>query len=123
MRTEFLSQNTTADTPKIRTRRSVGDRVAEALQQLSDGHAILVRHKEKAWASITFAGTRHQITLEFNTPAAIEAGEQLIADLPDHEFAIPRQLVAEATIGSVDHCLHPQPKLTVNVTLLLLEEA
>ena len=123
MRTEFLSQNTTDGTSKIRTRRSVGDRVSQAVQQLAGGHATLIHHREKAWASITFAGTRHEMKLEFDTPPAIEAGEHLIATLPDYEFTIPGQLVAEATVASVDHCLHPQPRLTVNATLLLLEEA
>jgi len=123
MRTEFLLKNTSVGAAKIRTRRSIGDRVSDALQQLASGHATFINHKEKAWASITFAGTRHEIRLEFDSPLAIDAGEHLIAALPDHEFTIPGQLVAEAAVASVDHCLHPQPRLTVNITLLLLEEA
>jgi hypothetical protein len=93
------------------------------LQQLAGGHAKLLAHQEKAWASITFAGTRHDIMLEFDNDDAIEAGEQLIAALPDHEFTIPGQLVAEASLASVDHTMLPKPRLVMKVALLLLEEA
>jgi len=35
---------------------------------------------------------------EFCGPEAMAAGEELIERPPDHEFAIPGQLVADATI-------------------------
>jgi len=79
-------------------------------------------HSETAWASVTFAGTRHRVELAFEGAEAIEAGECFIALLPDHEFAIPGQLVADATVVEVDHRLAPEPKLMVVAELLLLEE-
>ena len=123
MRIETLPLNAEYKGHTLRTRRSVGDRVREAVLALAKGRATLITHQEKAWASITFAGTRHEFALLFDTPGAIEAGEHLIAILPDHEFAIPGQLVAEASITSVDHTIQPEPRLEIKISLLLLEEA
>ena len=46
----------------------------------------------------------------------------MIAALPDHEFTIPRQLVADATIIAVESTLLPAPEMTVSCQLLLLED-
>lgn len=88
---------------------------------LAAGQAKLVHHVERGWASVTFAGTRHILTLTFTEP--LEAGENFIALLPEHQFTIPGQLVADATVISVDHGMSPTPRLTVEVELLLLQEA
>lgn len=105
-----------------KVRRTVADRLREALRALAGGHGQAVSHTETAWASATFAGTRHRIELAFEGAEAVEAGEVLIAELPEHEFAIPGQLVADATVVEADHRLAPEPRLTVVAELLLLEE-
>jgi hypothetical protein len=90
--------------------------------KLAEGHADLLRHGERAWASATFAGTRHTIALSFEGAMAVAAGERLIAALPDHEFNVPGHLVADATISAVDHTLLPAPRLVVEIEVLLLED-
>lgn len=102
-------------------RRTIGERLVEALAALAQGRAEMVRHSESSWASITFAGTRHRITLLFDGAEAVDAGECFIAFLPEHEFALPGHLVADAAVVEVDHVAHP-PRLTVVCELLLLEE-
>ena len=92
-----------------------------ALIALGEEQATLVSHSEKAWASITFAGARHRFVLEFAGTGAVEAGECFIAFLPEHEFAIPGQLVADAAVTAVDHTAQP-PLMRVTCELLLLEE-
>jgi hypothetical protein len=104
-----------------RRRRSPGERLLEALADLAQGKARVLSHTENAWASITFAGTRHRAVLEFNGAEAVEAGECFIAFLPEHEFALPGQLVADATVAEVDHQVEP-PLMRVTCELLLLEE-
>jgi hypothetical protein len=94
-----------------------------ALTALASGKGEVLRHLERPWASVTFAGTRHTIALTFTGDEAVAAGETFIAALADHEFAIPKQLVADAAVISVTHETLPEPKLTVEVELLLLEEA
>lgn len=94
-----------------------------ALFELGQGEAELIRHSERNWASATFAGTRHNVTLAFTGTEAIAAAEGLIEALPDHEFAIPGQLVADATVVSVEQAVLPQPRIVVELELLLLEDA
>ncbi|MFW2351211.1 hypothetical protein [Qipengyuania sp.] len=106
-----------------RPRRTAADRVRAALADLHGHHGKVLTHTEKAWASITFAGTRHCLALLFAGEEAVEAGEAFVAELPEHEFAIPGQLVADAGMTEVEHRLVPQPRLVVRCELLLLEES
>ena len=105
-----------------RVRRTLADRVSAAVKALAADQGALLSHRETAWASITFAGTRHQLVFEFCGAAAVAAGEELIERLPDYEFAIPGQLVADATITAVDHRFGAMERLEVTAVLLLLEE-
>ncbi|WP_086616869.1 hypothetical protein [Erythrobacter tepidarius] len=106
----------------FRPRRTTADRVRAALAALAQGHGTVLAHEEKAWASITFSGTRHEVVLEFCGPEAVAGGEELIERLPDHEFVLPGQLVADATITKVDHRFGAMERLEVTAVLLLLEE-
>lgn len=113
-----------AERPAPHRRRPARDtwqRLLDQLWQLAGGPGDLLAHSERAWASATFSGTRHGFTLEFSG-STVACGETLIAGLPEHEFAIPGQLVADATVISVIHVLLPVPRLTVTCDLLLLEE-
>jgi hypothetical protein len=103
-------------------RPTTSERVREALQALAGGHARIEGHDARSWASVTFAGTRHRLDLTFEGAEAIEAGESFIAFLPEHEFAIPRQLVADAAVTSVDHRIGDRPWMRVRIELLLLDE-
>jgi hypothetical protein len=104
-------------------RRTTTDRLREALLALAEQRGEVLVHREKAWASITFAGTRHTLSLRFTGSEAVAAGERFVAALPEHEFAIPGQLVADATVSEVEHRLLPELQLKVGCELLLLEEA
>lgn len=102
--------------------RSAWMRLLGEVMRLADGKGELLRHGERAWASATFAGTRHVIALNFTGEDAIAAGEHFIAALPDHEFDLCGHLVADAVVSAVDHAIAPQPTLTVEVEILLLED-
>lgn len=103
-------------------RRGVTSRLREQLQALAGGRAEFLAHSEKSWASVTFAGTRHRLDLAFTGDAGIEAAENFIAFLSEHEFAIPRQLVADAAVTSVDHRIGPEPRMELRVEMLLLDD-
>jgi len=108
---------------RYRPRRSLSDRVREAVLMLAEGHANLLTHEETAWSSITFSGTRHEIMLDFDGIQAVAAGEDFIENLPEHEFRIPGHLVADATIREVDHRFGANERMVVTAVLLLLEES
>ena len=112
----------TAHSPRL-ARRTTADQLRDALMALGNHQGEVVTHAEKAWASITFAGARHTVTLRFAGADATAAGEEFIDALPDHEFTLPGQLVADATITAADHRLIPAPELMVECELLLLEDS
>ncbi len=106
----------------FRPRRTHADRLQQALLMLAEVQGTILSHRETPWASITFSGTRHEVMLDFSGPEAVAAGERFIAALPDHEFTIPGQLVADATVSEASHAILPEPRLLVTATLLLLDE-
>lgn len=112
----------TAAPPPRPSVRSAGDRLRAALMALSGQRGQIVTHSERSWASITFTGARHRLAMQFSGAEAVAAGEHFIAALPDHEFTIPGQLVAEATVIEAEHRLIPSPRLVLQCELLLLED-
>jgi len=107
---------------KRRSKRGPRELLAEALRALANGKGTIVQHSENSWASITFAGTRHRVEMTFEGEEAVEAGECFIAFLPEHEFNIRGQLVADAAVIEASSNLQPL-KLSVVCELLLLEES
>lgn len=93
-----------------------------AVMELTGGKGEIIRQTERSWASVTFCGTRHTIAIVFADAEAIAAGEAFVEALPEHEFTLPGYLVADATVIRIDHTMQPEPKLTVEIELLLLEE-
>ncbi|GGB86955.1 hypothetical protein GCM10011494_01590 [Novosphingobium endophyticum] len=117
-----------ADRTMIETLRGGTGRRGAWLKLLSEVVALggpdveFLRHSERPWSSATFTGARHVIALAFTGRIAVDCGEQFIAALPDHEFTLPGQLVAEATIAAVEYENGPEPRMTVEAELLLLED-
>ena len=103
-------------------RRSPWMALLSAVLDLAEGKAELLRHGERAWASATFTGSRHTLALTFAGTDGIHAADRFIAALPDHEFAIPGQVVADAAIVAVSEEAVPAPRIEVEVGLLLLDD-
>lgn len=106
-----------------RTARRAWMALLSALLELAGGKAELLRHEERAWASATFSGTRHNVRLAFDGAEAVAAGEHFIEALGEHEFDIRGQIVADAVIIAVEHIAPPRPRLEVEAELLLLDDA
>ena len=94
-----------------------------AVLQLAGGRAELLRHGERPWASVTFSGSRHTLALRFTGHDALEAGDAFVEALPEHEFALRGQIVADARITALDQVVLPEPAMTIEVELLLVEDA
>ncbi|MDT0575042.1 hypothetical protein RM533_02450 [Croceicoccus sp. F390] len=108
--------------PPRRRARCNADRLADAVLALSGHAAALVIHTQMPWASITFSGARHTMKLVFSGQGAVRAGEAFIAALPDHEFGILGQLVADAAVKAVESRWLPEPWMNVDIELLMLED-
>ena len=96
--------------------------VSQVLHLAGPG-AQFERHFERPWSSSTFSGSRHTIRLAFEGPEPVEQGEAFIAALPEHEFSLSGQLVADATITKVEHSLVDGPRMELEAELLVLDEA
>lgn len=105
------------------TGRAPWKRIARAVLELAGPSAELLRHSEKAWASVTFSGARHTLVLGFDGMQAMDAADLFIAALPEHEFIISGRLVADATIVSVDQRTLPSPRTLIEAELLVLDDA
>jgi hypothetical protein len=97
--------------------------LVEQLEALGAKAGLMLMHEQRGWASPTFTGTRHRFTFEFRGAAAIEQGENLITFLPENEFTIPSQLVADAAITNVVYSTVDKRKLHVEFEMLLLDES
>lgn len=117
-----MRAETIVSVPRVR-RRTIADRLCDSVVALAHHQGRILSHKETPWASITFAGARHRIMLLFEGCPAIATGEEFIDALPEHEFTLPGQLVAEAQVVAVDHRLAPDARLIVTVEILLLDDA
>lgn len=98
-------------------------RLLTEVLQLAGPQAEFLHHAERPWSSATFIGSRHTIGLAFSGADAVQQGEAYVQALPDHEFTITGQLVADAAITSVVHETLPAPRMTVEIELLLLEDS
>ena len=105
-----------------RREREPWRRLVREVMHLAGDRAELLNHSEKAWASVTFSGARHAVRLAFTGRDAMDAADDFIVALPDHEFTISGWIVVDAAIITVEQQVLPEPKITVEASLLLLEE-
>lgn len=107
--------------PGIAAQIRNADALKQELAEISGNAGTLLVHSQRRWGSTSFNGVRHELTYAFDGQQAVQQGELLIALLPDHDFTIPGQLVADATVEVTEHRQDP-PRLTVTMQLLLVDE-
>lgn len=110
------------NTLTVKERPGNATRLRDAVLELAGPTAALISHSDKAWASITFAGSRHLLRLRFSGWRAIAAGERFLEALPEHDFKLRGALVADAAITHVtQHVAIDPPFLDVTAELLVLD--
>jgi len=119
---DSASQRRMRDVFRPRSSNGTWSRLIEALIALGQGEAELVRHTERVWASATFSGSRHSVVLVFRGLSGLDVADVFIEALPEHEFAIPGQLVADASVVEAKITMLPEPCFEVEVEMLLLED-
>ena len=111
-----------ADEPAGPRARRPWLQLLSAVLGLAGPHAGLLRHAERAWASVTFSGTRHTIELQFSGAYGIADAERFIEALPEHEFDLSRQIVADAQVTAMKQAILPAPHAVVEIEILLLDD-
>ncbi len=61
--------------------------------------AMLLKADEREWASATFSGARHGIDLTIRLAAADAPPPRFLADLPEWEFDLPGEIVADCSVA------------------------
>ena len=107
--------------PRARVRHP-SVQLLDTVMRLAGDHGELMAHAERPWASATFHGTRHAVTLLFNGKEGARAAEEFIAALPEYEFHIRGHLVADAVVSEVTHVTLPEARVVVEAELLLLAD-
>jgi hypothetical protein len=78
--------------------RDPGWSLTRQIEALADGHARVILKRERPWASITFAGTRHSFAIDWEGAVDPDEIQKLAEALPDHEFSIPGHFVADMLV-------------------------
>lgn len=103
--------------------RTIANQLRFQLLAMANGLGEVTSYKQESWASLTMAGKRHELEIEFCGAEACQAAEGLIADLAEHEFSISGQLVADASVRRVNHEFGGDgERLTLTCVCLLIEE-
>ncbi|MEQ1688704.1 MAG: hypothetical protein ABL874_09030 [Sphingopyxis sp.] len=58
----------------------------------------LIEAQERPWASATFSGARHIITLRMRLEGADAPAPAALLALSDHEFTLPGEIVADCAV-------------------------
>ncbi|PHR13606.1 MAG: hypothetical protein COA41_18115 [Sphingopyxis sp.] len=88
-----------ADAPRQkRVRRGPGALIGDQIAALVGSLGLVTLQHERAWASITFSGTRYSFSIEWSGNRESNAMHDLVQSLPDHEFIVPRYFVADLLV-------------------------
>ena len=81
-------------------RRDCHGRLIAALLERAGAGSEVIEDSLSAWASATFIGARHRLTLLITGNDAVERARDLARLLPDAEFAIAGHLVADLAVDA-----------------------
>ena len=79
-------------------RRDPGSLLASQIEVLAGDGASVTLKRERPWASITFAGTRHRLAVNWDSETDPAAVKNLAEALPYHEFSIAGHFVADILV-------------------------
>ena len=101
-------------------------RLIRQLLELAGPGASLHIASERPWASATFVGIQHGLTLHLQEKEDDDAdtcASRLADMLPEAEFHIPGHIVADAVIDAIETICSPQGKRSIiRLTVLTIED-
>ena len=100
--------------------RSTAARLIATLREMAGEEAQIISAHEREWASATFGGARHSIMLRLPLAAIDAPVPRMLSTLPDHEFTLPGEIVADCTVALQGRSMDDagQPWLCCTVELL-----
>ena len=98
---------------------------ARVVKQVTSGlgpDVELITAAEREWESATFSGTRHCLDLAIGLPQADAPPPRFLTALPDHEFDLPGEIVADCCVmlGQRETGASGQTRLHCRVELLTI---
>jgi hypothetical protein len=88
---------------------------------VSRDRILLTDYRSMDWQSLTFVGERHEFRFRATGPDAQAIYERMTYRLTDTEFAIPRQIVADAVLfGQPSH--EPDGSISFTIEALTIQE-
>lgn len=110
-------------------RRDPLGRLISQLVQLAGSNAFMAESTSRPWASATFVGAQHVLTLcigardQGDDCAGIDAAERFARALPEAEFHIPGHIVADIVIDERLPISGRSPAMTeFRITALTIED-
>lgn len=102
--------------------QSVVAKLIRAVLEVCGEGSELVGAHEREWASATFSGARHSLDLLIQAKDEGGALPDTIARLPDHEFDLAGEIVADCavTIGQRSRGADGRARLALRVELLTI---
>ncbi len=78
----------------------------------------------RSWASVTFTGARHQITLRLDGTGADAAATAFLANLEAAEFRLRGHILADIALLSEERCvgLEGAPRVRIRLEALTVED-
>ncbi|WP_417611548.1 hypothetical protein [Parasphingorhabdus sp.] len=88
-----------ADAPhQQHVKRAPGALIGDQIAALVGSLGLVTLQRERAWASITFSGTRYSFLIEWSGNCEANVMHNLVQSLPDQEFVVPRYFVADILV-------------------------
>ena len=81
--------------------------------------------RSRAWASVTFVGARHELSLKLDGDGAAAAADQFVAGLEAAEFALRGHIVADIHLEAQQRGTGPDgaPFVRLRIEALTVEDA
>lgn len=98
-------------------------RLQKQLLNLIVNNVRIIAAQSRPWASATFIGAQHLLTVEIEEDTNGHAAQAFADALPEAEFAIPGHIVADAVVDSQEIQIDSSHKTSVlRLTFLTIED-
>lgn len=77
-------------------------RLLRGLQEIAGVHGRITESSSRPWASATFIGAQHAMTMRIGGPDALDRAARLAGALPDAEIRLAGHILADLVVDGVE---------------------